>query len=124
MTVLIVEDNPGIRRLLRHVLAGIASTVWECSDGTEALPAYVAHRPDVVLMDIRMPRMDGLAATRQIRSFDPAACVVIVTGYQDDALQAAATEAGAAGYALKENLPDLPRMIGSLRSSGLPPAAT
>jgi len=66
MTVLIVEDNEGVRRLLRLALSGVATMVWHCPDGADALNAYAAHRPDIVLMDVRMPHMDGLAASRQI----------------------------------------------------------
>jgi CheY-like chemotaxis protein len=111
MTILLVEDNAGVRRLLKRAAAEFASEIWECTDGADALAAYAAHRPDVVLMDIRMPRMDGLAATKQIRRSDPSARVVIVTDYDDDELRAAAREAGACGYALKQNLPDLARVV-------------
>ncbi|HUE02642.1 MAG TPA: response regulator [Bryobacteraceae bacterium] len=114
MTILIVEDNAGVRRLLRHAVSGIASEIWECHDGADALAVYAAQRPDVVLMDIRMPRLDGLAATRQIRRLHPTARIVIVTDYDEDALRAAARAAGACGYALKQNLPDLARLIGTV----------
>jgi CheY-like chemotaxis protein len=114
MTVLIVEDNAGVRRLLRTVLAEIAEDIWECCDGADALAAYTAHQPGVVLMDIRMERLDGLAATEQILRFDPSARVVMVTDYDDDALRNAAQEAGACGYALKPNLLDLPQLVRSL----------
>ena len=114
MTVLIVEDNAGVRRLLQTAVAGIATTVWDCCDGADALEAYAAHGPDIVLMDIRMPGMDGLAATRQILRFHPLAKIVIVTDYDDDALRGAAREAGACGYALKLNLLDLAPLIRSI----------
>jgi len=114
MTVLIVEDNAGVRRLLRNVLAEVAKEIWECSDGADALASYATHRPQVVLMDIRMERIDGLAATKQILSFDPLAKVLIVTDYNDDALRLAARDAGACGYALKLNLLDLAEQIRSL----------
>lgn len=116
MTVLIVDDNAGVRRLLRRAVLDTAGTVWECSDGSEALATYANQRPDVVLMDVRMPGMDGLAATRQIREFDPAACVVMVTDYDDEDLRKAASDAGACGYALKQNLTDLSRLIRSISS--------
>ena len=114
MTVLIVEDNAGIRRLLRRTLVDAASTIWECDDGIDALARYEDHRPDIVLMDIRMPKVDGLTATRQIRKFDPLARVVVVTYYDDEDVRTAAFEAGACGYALKQELSDIPRIICSL----------
>ena len=114
MTILIVEDNAGVRRLLRAVLAEVATDIWECRDGADALAAYTAHQPDVVLMDIRMERMDGLAATREILLFDSSAKVLIVTDYNDDSLRNAAQETGACGYALKLNLLDLARQVRSV----------
>ncbi len=66
MKLLIVEDNPEIRRVMKRMLAGLAAEIAECSDGAEALAAYIAQRPDYVLMDIEMKTMDGIAATRQI----------------------------------------------------------
>ena len=111
MTVLIVEDNAGVRRLLKRVIGTIANTIWECEDGADALGVYADRRPDVVLMDLRMQLVDGLAATRQIRQFDPKARVVIVTDYEDEELRSAAREAGSCAYVLKVNLLDLAEII-------------
>jgi two-component system response regulator DegU len=116
MTVLLVEDNAAVRRLLRYAVGDIASDIWECSDGADALAAYAKHSPDVVVMDVLMPCMDGLTATRHIRQFDPSARVVIVTDYDDEELRAAVSEVGACGYALKQNLPELASLIRSLAS--------
>jgi DNA-binding NarL/FixJ family response regulator len=116
MTMLIVDDNNGIRRLLRRTFLQEAETIWECSNGSDALVLYALHHPDVVLMDIRMLGMDGLTATRQIRLINPSARVVVVTDYDDEDLRVAASEAGACGYALKQNMTDLPKMIHSLLS--------
>ena len=114
MRVLIVEDNAGIRRLLRRTFDGTATEIWECSDGSAALPLYEQHNPDIVLMDMRMPQMDGLTATRQIHRALPSARIVIVTDYDDEDLRLAAYEAGASGYALKQDLADLPRIVSAL----------
>jgi DNA-binding NarL/FixJ family response regulator len=122
MTVLIVEDNSGVRTLLRRALRETASRVWECSDGADALESYLAHRPDVVLMDIRMPRMDGLMATRQILQSDPSARVVMVSDYDDEDLRRAASAAGARGYTLKQDLSEMVEFLRALNSErdGLP----
>jgi CheY-like chemotaxis protein len=111
MTILIVEDNPSVRRLLRRAVQHIATEIWECGDGVEALAAYSEHLPDLVLMDVRMPIMDGLAATRQIRRVDPQARIIIVTDCDDEETRAAASEAGASGYAPKQDLTTLEALI-------------
>src|ERR1700722_9882990 len=114
MTLLIVEDNAGIRRILRRTLVDTASAIWECANGSDALAAYEEHRPDIVLMDIRMPGIDGLTATRQIRGYDPSARVIVVTDYEDEGLRTAAFEAGAREYVLKHEISDLPEIVLSL----------
>jgi CheY-like chemotaxis protein len=114
MTFLIVEDNAGIRRMLRRILNGTATAIWECTDGSDALAAYEEHRPDVVLMDLRMPHVDGLAATRQIRGYDPSARIIVVTDYQDEDMKTAALEAGAREYVLKQEISGLPELVLSL----------
>jgi CheY-like chemotaxis protein len=118
MTLLIVEDNAGIRRMLRRILVDTASTIWECTDGSAALAAYEEHRPDIVLMDVRMPGMDGLTATRQICTHDPSARVIVVTDYQDEDVKAAALDAGARQYVLKHEIAGLPEIVCSLVGSG------
>jgi CheY-like chemotaxis protein len=114
MTFLIVEDNAGIRRMLRRILNGTATAIWECTDGSDALAAYEEHQPDVVLMDLRMPHVDGLAATRQIRGYDPSARIIVVTDYQDEDMKTAALEAGAREYVLKQEISGLPELVLSL----------
>ena len=111
MTVLIVEDNAGVRRLVRIAVEQIATQIWECADGAEALTVYRERSPNVVLMDINMPIMDGLAATRQIRRFDPGARIIIVTDCDDEETRAAASEAGASGFAIKQDLTKLEALI-------------
>ena len=119
MKILIVEDNATVRRLIRRAIAQIAQEIYECPDGVDALNAYSEHQPDLVLMDVRMPRMDGLAAIRQIRQSYPTARIVIVTDYDEQELRTAAFAAGAIGYALKDNLTDLEDLIpGYMRKEG------
>ena len=104
MKVLIVDDNASVRRLIRSVLPPLAGKIYECANGQDAVATYQAHRPDVVLMDIRMGEIDGIEATKRIIAADPGAKIVIVTDYDDDALRQATMRAGACGYSLKDNL--------------------
>lgn len=107
MTVLIVEDNAEMRRLLCSIVRTLAEAAYECGDGAEALAVYAAHHPDWVLMDIEMKVLDGITATAQIIAADPAAKVIIVTNYDHAEWRQAAQAAGACGYVLKENLFEL-----------------
>ena len=115
MTVLIVDDSPQFRALIRAVLTDLVDEVHECADGDEAVAAYSARRPDWVLMDLQMTRMGGLEATRRLVANDPTARVLIVTDYDDAHWRAAATEAGACGYVLKENLLEVRRLLKNSR---------
>lgn len=110
MKVLIVDDNPSMRRLIRGIVGDIAE-VFECEDGADAMPLYEQHRPDWVLMDIRMKAVHGIEATRHLLELDGAARVVIVTDYDDEGLRAAAYVVGACAYVLKEDLSVLRQMI-------------
>lgn len=116
MKVLLVDDNAGVRNILRRAMQEVTFSIQECSSGSSALMAYSIFLPDVVLMDIRMPDMDGLAATRLIKASSPSARVLIVTDYDDDALRAASLEAGACGYVLKQNLTELAETVSSILS--------
>lgn len=113
MRVLIVDDNPSMRRLIRSVIDGVADVVGECADGAEAPAAYAALRPDCVLMDIRMAGTDGVVATRQIATAWPTARICIVTDYEDADLRAAAHRAGACAYVLKDDLLSLRQLLRS-----------
>jgi CheY-like chemotaxis protein len=114
MKILIVEDNPQMRQMIRAVVADLAEAVTECADGAEAVAAYTAQQfsgDDRVLMDLQMPGICGLEATRRIRAAFSDAQIIIVTQYDDQHWRAAATEAGACGYVLKENLLELRQML-------------
>lgn len=103
ITVLIVDDHP----LLREGLAAVIrderdmTIVAEATNGAEAIERFREHRPHVTLMDLRMPQMDGVAATIAIRAESPAARVVMLTTYRGDVQALRALKAGASGYLLK-----------------------
>lgn len=110
LRVLLADDQPLIRAGFRSILErdGEFEVVAEASDGIDAIAAARRTRPDVVLMDIRMPRLDGLAATAQICA-DPALTgthVIVVTTFELDEYVYAALRAGAAGFLLKDLEPD------------------
>ena len=106
--VLIVDDDPLVRAGLTIMLGGLADirVVGEAGDGTQVVSMVDAHAPDVVLMDIRMPAMDGLAATTAVRARPHAPEVIILTTFDADEHVLRALRAGAAGFVLKDTPPE------------------
>jgi len=104
MKLMIVEDNPHMCQLLKQLVADLAEVIVECGDGEQAVAAYAAEQPDWTLMDLNMERMGGIEATRRIRAAWPGARILIVTEYDDQHWRAAASQAGACGYLLKDDL--------------------
>jgi DNA-binding NarL/FixJ family response regulator len=104
ISVLIVDDHPVVRAGLAGILAGEPdlAVVGEAAGADEAVTVAAALRPDVVLMDLRMPGGDGVTATAEILATVPSARVVVLTTYESDADILRAVEAGAAGYLLKD----------------------
>jgi len=104
VTVLIADDHPVVREGLRGMLAGEPDieVLAEAGDGQEAARLAASLRPDVVLMDLRMPGTDGVEATRLIAKHDAAPAVLVVTTYDTDIDIIRAVEAGAKGYLLKD----------------------
>lgn len=112
--VLCVDDH----RLMREGIVRVVglqpdmTVVAQASDGEEAVEQFLQHRPDVTLMDLQLPRVDGLHAIRAIRHAEPDARIVVLTMYQGDEDIYRALQAGAAGYLLKDTVPeDLIRVI-------------
>lgn len=106
-TVVLVDDQELVRSGLRLMLeARGIQVVGEAGDGRAALRQARTHRPDVLVMDIRMPTLDGIAATREVRASGLGAKVLILTTYDLDAYVYEALKAGAAGFMLKASPPD------------------
>src|SRR5688572_13744543 len=105
--VLLVDDDPLVRAGLRMILSSAADleVVSEAGDGAEAITAVGVHRPDVVLMDIRMPGMDGIAATEALRRLARPPHVIVLTTFQADEHVMSALRAGADGFLLKDTAP-------------------
>lgn len=102
--VLVVDDHPVVRDGLHGMLDGQPDleVVGQAANGHQALAAVSRVQPDVVLMDLRMPELDGVEATRRIRDGYPDVHVLVLTTYDDDADILRAVEAGATGYLLKD----------------------
>ncbi|MEZ5091844.1 response regulator [Nocardioides sp.] len=102
--ILVVDDHPVVRGGLVSLLQTLPGleVVGEAADGQAAVDAAVDLRPDVVLMDVKMPVMDGVEATRRIRERAPECRVLVLTMYDDDGTVFTAMKAGAHGYLLKE----------------------
>jgi DNA-binding NarL/FixJ family response regulator len=101
--VLLIDDQELVRAGLRGILRPQFGfeVAGECADGTEVLDSVAEHQPDIVLMDVRMPVLDGVAATRALRAEHPSVPVLALTTFDDDEALAGMLRAGAAGFVLK-----------------------
>jgi DNA-binding NarL/FixJ family response regulator len=129
ISVALVDDEAMIRVGLRLVLNGEPDieVVGEAADGVEALDLVARTRPDVVLIDVRMPRMDGLEASRRLVRDHPESKVVVLTTFDEDAHVAAALRAGVSGFLLKVAPPEhLVEAVRTVAAGGglLDPAVT
>ncbi len=108
---MLVDDHAAFRQLVKTLLQPLPAEFVECQDGHEAVEAYPRFRPDVVLMDIAMKGMNGLRATAQIMARFPEARVYMLTEFDHPDLRAAARQAGACGYLLKDDLSQLQALL-------------
>jgi DNA-binding NarL/FixJ family response regulator len=127
--VLVVDDQDLVRVGLRGILRDRYGfeVVAECADGSGVVAAVASTRPDVVLMDIRMPGMDGVTATAALRRLSDSPPVLVLTTFDDDEILAAALRAGASGFLLKGTpAEDLQRAVRTVAEGGawLDPAVT
>ncbi len=122
VSILLVDDQRLMREGLRTLLElepGL-TVAGEVSNGQEALDAYASQHPDVVLMDVRMPVMDGVEATRRLVARDPQARVIILTTFDDDEYVFEGLRAGALGYLLKDvSISELAEAIRTVVAGGV-----
>ncbi|MEO3976579.1 response regulator transcription factor [Streptomyces sp. CAU 1734] len=114
--ILLADDEAMLRAGVRAILDSEADfeVVAEAGDGREAVASALAHRPDVVLLDIRMPRLDGLAAAEELRRVVPEAGIVMLTTFSEDEYIARALDCGVSGFLLKSGDPR--DLIGGVRA--------
>ena len=121
--VAIVEDNKTIRESLTHFLKTDpeCQCVFSCGTAEEALADISKHQPDVVLMDIQLPKLSGIECTAQIKKLLPGIQIIMVTVYEDTERISAALRAGACGYLLKRCTPaELVSAVREARLGGVP----
>jgi CheY-like chemotaxis protein len=105
--VMVADDDSGFRAEVCGFLVETGFRVTEAADGTEAVALAGALAPDVVIMDLRMPGMDGIEATRRIKEVAPSVQVVMLTAYDDSMFKQEAAEAGAYCYLIKGSPPQV-----------------
>jgi DNA-binding NarL/FixJ family response regulator len=104
LRVLLADDQPAILRMVRMILGEHShlEVVGEAADGAEAVSMVATLKPDVVVLNVMMPKMSGFEAARQIHAQAPAVSIVILSTHKDDQFIAAARESGATGYVEKQ----------------------
>jgi CheY-like chemotaxis protein len=107
MKLLIADDSQDARELVGRLCASLATDIRYCEDGDEAIRCYETFQPDWTILDLSMPRMDGLAATRIILQQYPNARIVVLTQYRGAEYEQAARHAGARAFVSKDNLQEL-----------------
>ena len=133
LTIVIVDDAPDFRQIVRAILAdlpGVVTIVGEAADGEEASTVVLRERPDIVITDLMMPRLNGAELTRRIRQELPQTKIILMSSYTEDAYRLMASDSGADAFvskrviheALVPALRDLIRRI-SGGSGPLPPSA-
>lgn len=113
MKIMIVDDSQPLRRMIASFLEDLVDEFVECEDGSQALAAYSEHRPDLVLMDIKMKQMDGFEAATEIKKAFPAARILMLSQWDTSELRDRALRSGAEGYIGKANLLPLRDVIES-----------
>ena len=99
--ILVVDDAEFLRVRISKMLTGDGFEVVEADNGLKAIDAYKTHKPDMVLMDITMPEMDGLTALKELRKIDPAAKVIMLTALGQESVVLEAVKSGAKDFVVK-----------------------
>jgi DNA-binding NarL/FixJ family response regulator len=132
LTVVVVDDEPDYREIVRFLLLSlldVVTVVGEAADGEEALAVVLRERPDIVITDLVMPRLDGIELTRRIRQELPPTTIILMSSFTEDAYRLMASDSGADAFVQKgviydALLPAIRDLIGRRLSGGsgpLPP---
>ena len=116
MKLLIADDHPGVRKLIRELVAHLADEICECADGAEAVRLSGEFLPDCLIMDLNMPVMDGFEATRRVMIALPGACVIAISHSKHPEAELRARRVGAICFISKEDLSVLPRYLSGINN--------
>ncbi len=115
MRLLVVDDAPYMLKVFRDILEAYGCDVYEAVNGEEALDKYAIVKPDIVLMDILMPKLDGVSATKKILEENPHAKIVVISAVEKNGLEKECLDAGAKTFIMKPfKINDLLSSINSL----------
>jgi len=111
MNLMIVDDSSAMRKMIRDLCSPYFQHIEECSNGHEAVNSFNTLQPDYVVMDVKMPVMNGIEATKTIIQNHPGAKIIVITQYNDKLLEKEAIKAGAFRFLLKDNLLELETLL-------------
>ncbi|WP_077369171.1 response regulator transcription factor [Anaerosalibacter sp. Marseille-P3206] len=120
MNIIIVDDDPLVVESLKIIINANGIDILAVGyDGFQAVELYTKYKPDLILMDIRMEKMSGIEATKEILKIDPQAKILLITTFQDDEYIATALSLGCKGYILKQNIKGIIPAINAVHSGNL-----
>ena len=120
MNIIIIDDDPLVVESLKTIINANGINILAVGyDGLEAVKLYNKYRPDLILMDIRMEKVNGIEATRKILKIDPNAKILLITTFQDEEYIGAALNLGCKGYILKQNIKGIIPAINAVYSGNM-----
>jgi two-component system invasion response regulator UvrY len=116
MKLLIVDDHPGMRAMIRQIVAQPDDVVHECADGATAVSVAREITPDLIFMDVRLPGLGGIEATRVLHTTIPQSPVIVISAYDQPGVRHLARQTGASGFVAKDRLDEVRPLVAYFRA--------